>query len=73
MSTKPKILTPIERSNEARADMQWQFVKQFAWQCCFNCEEFNKETAQCKLNGNQVPPPQIILLGCKDHITDIPF
>lgn len=68
-----KGLNGLQRSVVARSDVQWELVKAQGWQCCFNCEEYKKDENICMKHGNQTPPPQVILLGCKDHMCDIPF
>lgn len=71
--TESSGLSLMQKSAVARGDVQWQLVKDQGWQCCLNCEEFKKDTSVCMKHGNQTPPPQVILLGCKDHMCDIPF
>lgn len=73
MSTDKTGLTSMQRATVARGDVQWLLVKEQGWQCCLNCENFNHPKGTCFKNDNQVPPPQVILLGCKDHMCDIPF
>lgn len=64
----------MQKQAISRGDIQWELVKSQGWQCCLNCEAFSKVQSICTLNGrNQTPPPQVILLGCKDYTDDIPF
>ncbi|QDB70841.1 hypothetical protein [Pseudomonas virus PBPA162] len=48
------------------------------WKCCLNCCEWgapdNNQTLQplCR-KYNMVPPPKVIVLGCVEHMPDIPF
>lgn len=66
-------LNMLQKGAVATSDIQWEMVKLHGWQCCFNCEHFIIDKAVCVLNDRRTPPPQVILLGCKDHICDIPF
>jgi hypothetical protein len=72
---------------EHKADLQAVLVRVEAWQCCLNCLNWttrreitrdadgNVQIVDSQLCGkfNAVPPPHIIVHGCRDHEADIPF
>lgn len=74
--------SPVQKSNEFRIEFQKRIVEHStAWQSCLNCEEWSDGV---KPNGGThypmgcvlhkgMPPPEVIVHGCRDHMTDIPF
>lgn len=58
------------RSIAARQDQQNYTVKAFGWVTCLNCEHFADD--KCRLY-QAVPPPAIIVHGCKSYEEKIPF
>ena len=56
--------------SEAVTKHQTLVVNGNGWRCCANCLRWDGK--QCGY-FKAVPPPHIILHGCKDHETDIPF
>ena len=59
-------------SAEIRIEFQKRLVDSCVWQTCLNCTQFDIDADTCK-RYNAKPPAYIILSGCKDHETDIPF
>lgn len=66
-------LNKMQKNAIHKGDLQWELIQSNAWQCCLNCERFSTVKGVCTFNNNQVPPPQVIVLGCKDYTDDIPF
>jgi hypothetical protein len=66
----------VEQSNIRRIEWQNELIRKDVWQCCLNCEEWsdgqNNKPLGCKLH-QALPPIAVIVVGCKDHMTDIPF
>lgn len=63
---------------EMRAEIQAVAIRVHAWQCCLNCLNWNGDTANANgLAGcgkfQAMPPPGIIVTGCRDYENDIPF
>jgi hypothetical protein len=80
---KPPVPAPpiFKKLNDAKIEFQKRMIKDDAWQCCLNCEEWqvggvsNDGTVTptgCALH-RAMPPPEIIVTGCNDHMMDIPF
>lgn len=71
-----KVPGPVETSNLRRIEWQNELIKRDVWQCCLNCEEWSDGKGQtpmgCALH-QAMPPPEIFIVGCQDHMTDIPF
>jgi len=77
MSTPPTApITRIERDekqrNKLRSDNQKAQVDNFLWQCCLNCDQWEKDKELCQ-KWNMKPPAKIIILGCEDWEVSIPF
>lgn len=71
--------------NSKRAELQIEFQQKLIngeiWQTCLNCIYWTNPKID-KLEGSlaqgctlfkAMPPPHIIVSGCKDHENDIPF
>lgn len=56
-------------SNERVTKLQEMLVVKEIWRTCLNCIHWREG---CIL-FNAMPPPAIIVHGCKDHENDIPF
>ena len=80
--TKP--LNQIQQSNETRIKWQNELIAREVWQCCLNCSEWSKgdgtpmmDTGEILPQGcrlyKSMPPVEILVVGCKDHMCDIPF
>lgn len=58
-----------------RAELQIEFQQKLIngeiWQTCLNCLSWNGEKGCMMFKA--MPPPHIIVSGCKDHENDIPF
>ena len=39
---------------------------------CLNCDRWDKANSICGL-AKELPPPEIIVLGCENHQQNIPF
>lgn len=76
MSTKAK---------QVGVEVRAQAVKLGVWPCCLNCEYWiehseihcgdpskNKREMRCS-RYNMQPPPDVIVVGCNQHIPYIPF
>lgn len=57
---------------EMRVKSQEAMVKTFAWDCCANCERWDKKTDQCGLFEMR-PPVIVIATGCVEYEAEIPF
>lgn len=73
---------PEELFIEQKIEFQTRLVKSHIWQSCLNCEHWThqvvmtpNEQSETDLCGKfrAVPPPHIIVHGCKDHLADVPF
>lgn len=74
------------QTNELRMQVQDAAVNAHKWMTCLNCIHWHKRTeidmrvdpptrtevTDCGM-FNAMPPPHIIVSGCKDHEFDIPF
>lgn len=68
-------------NEERRIEFQKNIVEQHAWQTCLNCEEWSDGTKHGDGNTypvgcikfQAVPPPHVIVYGCKDYQDQIPF
>jgi hypothetical protein len=60
----------LERINTAIVEHQTLLVKRGIWRCCVNCDFWDKN--RCS-KYNAVPPPEVIVHGCRDWEDDIPF
>lgn len=47
-------------------------VLQGLWKCCQNCEHWDEQQSQCG-KFKMVPPPDIILHGCQEHVDECTF
>jgi hypothetical protein len=63
---------------EVIIDLQLSAIRVQGWQTCINCLHWNGEVATA--NGpagcglfQAMPPPRIIVNGCRDYEADIPF
>lgn len=74
----------VLRRNQFTPEQQRTLVNAELWRTCLNCQHWNGGFHIATANGpaqapkcelfNAMPPPNIILHGCKDHETDdIPF
>ncbi len=63
----------IKLRAEVKLAVQDVLEKDFPFQSCINCREF-QENEICKLYGVR-PPAKIIVIGCKEwtNINDIPY
>jgi hypothetical protein len=59
-----------EERNAIITEHQNRVINSHAWRCCLNCANWFGE--QCAMY-KAMPPPHIIVNGCKDHDIDIPF
>lgn len=65
----------LHEMKQARADLQAKLVTAQHWQSCLNCINWQGNLGmepRCEL-FKAVPPPHIIVNGCRDHENDIPF
>ncbi|URA06817.1 hypothetical protein QAY89_gp52 [Xanthomonas phage Langgrundblatt1] len=63
------------QTNELRMQVQDAAVNAHKWMTCLNCINWQGNKGmqpQCEL-FKALPPPHIIVSGCKDHEFDIPF
>jgi hypothetical protein len=71
------------RIAETRIQFQKELILGIAWQTCLNCEHWTELTVvnvgaqdqtmhRCGL-FSAVPPPHIIVNGCRDYEAKIPF
>lgn len=58
--------------NELRMRIQDAAVSSHKWMTCLNCLYWDKKAGSCD-QFKAVPPPHIIVGGCKDHEFGIPF
>lgn len=69
-------LTAEQTKKTTRARLQWHGIICGAWQTCLNCgywESTAKDfTGYCRRFA-QVPPLDIIVAGCQDHESSLPF
>lgn len=77
MSTPPTApIKPVpmdeKKRNKLRADNQKAQVDNFLWQCCPNCDQWDRDKDVCK-KWNIAPPAKVIILGCEDWEVNIPF
>lgn len=86
-SPSQKLIAEAEQAAEERARLQDVLVRQNAWQTCLNCSWWMQRTVVDFRGGkpekqvdmicskfNAIPPPHIIVSGCKDYDNDyIPF
>jgi hypothetical protein len=68
--------TSVESTNVRRIQWQQELIQKDVWQCCLNCEEWSDGKGNlpmgCKLH-KALPPIEVVIVGCKDHMCDIPF
>jgi hypothetical protein len=65
---------------EQRKEAEHEVIKQFqqtllhkaVWRSCLNCDMFSETQGKCT-KFNALPPPHVIVNGCKDWEDDIPF
>lgn len=55
-----------------RIKFQRKMIDKDLWQCCLNCEHFNRNEMICK-KFKATPPIETLLVGCEEWIYDIPF
>jgi hypothetical protein len=55
---------------EAKIELQAVVLRVGAWQCCLNCLSWDGNRCD---KFKAVPPPHIIVNGCRDHEDEIPF
>lgn len=55
-----------------RINLQDSLIQRDQWQTCINCDDFVKETEECKMHKAR-PPAYIIVSGCENHTMAIPF
>ena len=58
------------RYNEDHIKYQNRVIERGCWQCCTNCNNWNKG---CNLAGNALPPPEVIVVGCSKYEYNVPF
>jgi hypothetical protein len=51
---------------------QKSMIQTFAWNCCLNCDHWNREKQWCN-KWNVLPPLEVIVVGCEDYENAIPF
>jgi len=51
-------------------ELQKHFIASGAWTCCTVCDAW--KDGKCSLY-KEVPPPDVIIVGCKDFVPDVPF
>lgn len=72
-----------DERNGAITKHQTHIINAGVWRCCLNCAHWDHGFPLDTANGpatnphcgkfDAVPPPAIIVHGCRDHETDIPF
>jgi mitochondrial fission protein ELM1 len=66
-----------EERERAKARIRIQFADQaisaHVWQCCINCEHWDRKDNRGCEKFQAMPPPHVIVRGCDDHAFDIPF
>lgn len=55
-----------------RIDFQQRIVDSGHWQCCINCDSFDRQTEICETHKAK-PPIYIAMHGCERYIDVIPF
>jgi hypothetical protein len=66
-----------DNENELVIAIQDGAVKSHRWMTCLNCLYWHRNNTSAGDEGcdkfSAMPPPHIIVSGCKDHEFDIPF
>lgn len=53
-------------------EFQQKVIEALHWSTCLNCEHWDQKGQRC-LHYEQVPPPRVIVTGCKNWLATIPF
>jgi len=61
-----------KKFNRDRIEFQHNAISFNIWQCCLNCENWNKKDKNCRL-FKAIPPVEVLVIGCEEYINDIPF
>jgi hypothetical protein len=79
----PSGVKPAENVKEAAVQLRRDMVTAHVWPCCLNCMHWDKVTRFDASGPTQVtmecgrykttPPPEVIVVGCRDYEQDIPF
>lgn len=65
----------LEIDNAAIANFQTMLMARGIWHSCMNCFNWHKVKDNSKgcMKYNAMPPPEVIVVGCKSWEDDIPF
>lgn len=62
----------MKQRAELAAEFQDKLIARQYWQTCLNCVQWDELTETC-IQFNARPPAPIIVNGCRDYQSDIPF
>ena len=61
-----------ETQQQMVVKLQKRMLDTMEWQCCLNCANFDSQDKTCTIAG-AAPPLEIIVIGCKQWLADVPF
>lgn len=63
---------PDRRAEAIPKNAQLQMILAQLWPCCLNCNEWSEKQGLC-WKFNQVPPPDVVVVGCVEWLGTVPF